>query len=74
VQLDSPKKLFLLVVASYNIMINFPKLFSPGNIGTLVKSDASQDKLEDLFKHVQRTSPALDIIRNAGPVMITIES
>jgi hypothetical protein len=55
-------------------MINFPKLFSPGNIGTLVKSDASQDKLEDLFKHVQRTSPALDIIRNAGPVMITIES
>jgi uncharacterized OsmC-like protein len=39
-----------------------------------VKSDASQDKLEDLFKHVQRTSPALDIIRNAEPVMIAIES
>jgi uncharacterized OsmC-like protein len=38
-----------------------------------VKSDASQDKIEDLFKHVQRTSPALDIIRNAEPVMITIE-
>ena len=38
-----------------------------------VKSDASWDKLEELFKHVQRTSPALDIIRNAEPITITIE-
>ena len=38
-----------------------------------VRSDASLDKLEELFKHVQRTSPALDIIRNAEPITITIE-
>jgi uncharacterized OsmC-like protein len=42
-------------------------------IACKVKSDASRDKLEELFKHVQRTSPALDIIRNAEPIMITIE-
>lgn len=39
-----------------------------------VKSDASRDKLEELFKHIQKTSPALDIIHNAEPIMITIES
>src|SRR5271157_1049454 len=42
-------------------------------IACKVKSDASWDKLEELFKHVQRTSPALDIIRNAEPITITIE-
>jgi uncharacterized OsmC-like protein len=38
-----------------------------------VKSDASKEKLEEIFKHVQRTSPVLDIIRNEEPVTITIE-
>ena len=42
-------------------------------IACKVKSDASRDKLEELFKHVQRTSPALDIICNAEPITITIE-
>lgn len=39
-----------------------------------VKSDASREKLEELFKHVQKTSPVLDIIRNAEPITITMES
>ncbi len=43
-------------------------------IACKVKSDASREKLEELFKHVQKTSPALDIIRNAEPITITIES
>jgi uncharacterized OsmC-like protein len=42
-------------------------------IACKVKSDASRDKLEELFEHVQRTSPALDIIRNAEPIMIILE-
>ena len=42
-------------------------------IACKVKSDASRDKLEELFEHVQRTSPALDIIRNVEPIMITLE-
>jgi hypothetical protein len=39
-----------------------------------IKSDASREKIEELFKHVQRTSPVLDIIRNMEPVTINIES
>ena len=42
-------------------------------IACKVKSDASRDKLEELFEHVQRTSPALDIIRNAEPILISLE-
>jgi uncharacterized OsmC-like protein len=42
-------------------------------IACKVKSNASRDKLEELFKHVQRTSPVLDIIRNAEPIMITLD-
>jgi hypothetical protein len=39
-----------------------------------IKSDASREKIEELFKHVQRTSPVLDIIGNTEPVTINIES
>ncbi|HEX7445109.1 MAG TPA: OsmC family protein [Methanothrix sp.] len=42
-------------------------------IACKVKSDASHDKLKELFEHVQRTSPVLDIIRNAEPITIIIE-
>jgi len=38
-----------------------------------VKSDASHERLEDLLNHVQRTSPVLDIIRNAEPVTIVLD-
>jgi uncharacterized OsmC-like protein len=40
----------------------------------MIKSDASREKIEELFKHVQRTSPVLDIIRNMEPIAINIES
>jgi hypothetical protein len=43
-------------------------------IACKVKSDASRENLEELLKHVQKTSPALDIIRNAEPITITIEA
>jgi uncharacterized OsmC-like protein len=36
-----------------------------------VKSDATRQKLEELWDYVQKTSPVLDIIRN--PVSVTIE-
>jgi uncharacterized OsmC-like protein len=39
-----------------------------------IKSDASREKIEELFKYVQRTSPVLDIIRNMEPITISIES
>jgi uncharacterized OsmC-like protein len=39
-----------------------------------IKSDASREKIEELFKHVQRTSPVLDIIRDMESLAISIES
>lgn len=39
-----------------------------------VKSNSSLEKIEELFKHVQRTSPVSDIIGNVEPVTIIIES
>ncbi|HJX15456.1 MAG TPA: OsmC family protein [Candidatus Deferrimicrobiaceae bacterium] len=39
-----------------------------------VKSDASREKLEELWAYVQRTSPVLDIVRNPVPVSLTIEN
>ena len=39
-----------------------------------IKSDASREKIEELFKHAQRTSPVLDIIHNTEPITINIES
>jgi uncharacterized OsmC-like protein len=38
-----------------------------------IKSDASKEKLRELYEHVKRTSPVGDIIRNAEPIMITLE-
>jgi uncharacterized OsmC-like protein len=38
-----------------------------------VKSDASREKIVDLFDHVQKTSPVLDIIRNPVPVTILLK-
>lgn len=37
-----------------------------------VKSDASREKIEELCEYVQRTSPVLDIIRNAVPVSVEL--
>ncbi len=37
-----------------------------------VKADAPREKLEELCKYVQNTSPVLDIIRNPVPVTVTM--
>jgi uncharacterized OsmC-like protein len=38
-----------------------------------VKSDASEEKLNELCRYVQKTSPVLDIIKNPVPVSISME-
>lgn len=38
-----------------------------------VKADASEKKIKELCEYVQKTSPVLDIIRNAVPVSIKME-
>lgn len=38
-----------------------------------LKSDAPQEKLQELCEYVQRTSPLLNIIRNPVPVTVTLE-
>jgi len=38
-----------------------------------LKSDASREMVEELFKHVINTSPMTDIIRNPVPVTISME-
>ncbi len=38
-----------------------------------LKSDASRDKIEELFKHVIDTSPVMDIIRNPVPMIVSLE-
>lgn len=38
-----------------------------------VKSDAPREKINELFKYVQRTSPVTDIMRNPVPVTMEIE-
>lgn len=39
-----------------------------------VKSDAPREKIIELCEYVKRTSPVLDIIRNAVPVSVSLES
>ena len=39
-----------------------------------VKADAPREKLEELCEYVQKTSPVLDIIRNAVPVSVALEA
>lgn len=39
-----------------------------------VKADAPREKIEELCDYVQRTSPVLDIVRNATPVSVSLES
>jgi uncharacterized OsmC-like protein len=39
-----------------------------------VTSDAPRRKVEELWEHVQKTSPLLDIIRNPVPVTLEMES
>jgi uncharacterized OsmC-like protein len=39
-----------------------------------IKSDASKEKIRELYEYVQKTSPVGDIIRNAVPVIITLEN
>jgi len=43
------------------------------HVGCRIKSDASQEKLEQLLEHVQQTSPVLDMVRNPLPVTLTLE-
>jgi uncharacterized OsmC-like protein len=38
-----------------------------------VKSDAPKEKIEELCRYVQKTSPVLDILRNPVPVEISLE-
>lgn len=42
-------------------------------LGCRVKSDAPREALEELWTHVQRTSPVLDIVQNPVPVSLTME-
>ena len=39
-----------------------------------VESDASEEAIADLFEHVKKTSPVLDIIQNPVKVELTLES
>lgn len=39
-----------------------------------LKANASQEKLQALCEHVQKTSPVLDIIRNPVPVTVTLRT
>lgn len=39
-----------------------------------IKSDASKEKLKELYQHVQRTSPVGDIIGNSVPFTIILEN
>jgi uncharacterized OsmC-like protein len=39
-----------------------------------VKADASEEKLNELWDYVQKTSPVLDIIKNPVPVSLKLES
>lgn len=41
------------------------------NLTYRIDCDASSDKLDELWAHVQKTSPVLDILRNPVPVTIT---
>lgn len=38
-----------------------------------IKSNAPREKIRELYEHVLRTSPVLDIIRNAEPVTVILE-
>jgi uncharacterized OsmC-like protein len=38
-----------------------------------VKSDASKEKIEELCRYVQKTSPVLDMLRNSVPVSVSLE-
>lgn len=38
-----------------------------------VKSDAPRERVMELLEHVRRTSPVMDIVRNAVPVTVKIE-
>jgi len=38
-----------------------------------IKTDASQEQIEELCEYVQETSPVLDTIRNPVPVSVSIE-
>jgi uncharacterized OsmC-like protein len=38
-----------------------------------IKSDASEEKLSELYEHVLRTSPVRDIIQNSEPLTIKLE-
>lgn len=38
-----------------------------------IKSDASQEEIEELCEYVQETSPVVDMLRNPVPVEITLE-
>jgi uncharacterized OsmC-like protein len=44
------------------------------NVHCKVKSDASREKIQELFEHVVKTSPVGDIVRNGVPVTIDIEN
>jgi uncharacterized OsmC-like protein len=39
-----------------------------------IRSDASEEKLRELYEHVKRTSPVYDIIRNSEPLTIILEN
>lgn len=38
-----------------------------------IKSDASEEKLSEIYEHVLRTSPVRDIIQNSEPLTIKLE-
>lgn len=42
-------------------------------VNCIIDSSASREELEELFSHVQKTSPVLDMIRNPVDVVINLE-
>ena len=39
-----------------------------------IKSDASKERISELYEHVKKTSPVRDIIQNLEPLTITLEN
>lgn len=47
--------------------------FQDVRVNYRIKTDASQEQIEELCEYVQETSPVLDIIRNPVPVSVSLE-
>ena len=48
-------------------------MISTHKVKCSVKADAPKEKLEELCKYVQKTSPVMDILRKPVPVTLELE-